>query len=106
MLRREADGTIALCGELDAAGVPSLRARLQVLAGSAAVCRLELATLDLLDAGAVIGMLEAVRSLVSGGADVTLVHAPQTLAHTLYRVGALGQPGLFLVEPREEEPYA
>ncbi|AOU99380.1 hypothetical protein BI364_16890 [Acidihalobacter yilgarnensis] len=105
-LYRVADGTVHLHGELDAAGVPALNARLQSLRGEeGAECTLELDELELLDAAAVIGMLELIRGLMADKMHVTVLHAPQTLAHTLYRVGELERHGLRLIDPREEEPY-
>ncbi|AOV18257.1 hypothetical protein BJI67_15365 [Acidihalobacter aeolianus] len=107
LVRRDADGILHLQGELVARDLPGflecLAAELQ--ADVMGNITLDLAELDLLDATAVIGLLERLRGLADSGRTVVVRHAPQNLAHSLYRVGALSHPGLQLVEPREEEPY-
>lgn len=105
-LNRADDDSIHLCGELDASGVRTLDGELKTLFGGAKQdCVLDLEALELLDVQAVIGMVELVRWLELNTNQLTLMHAPQTLAHTLYRLGALERNGLRLIEPRQEEPY-
>lgn len=65
--------------------------------------RLLLVDLDLEDGVAVAHLVTALRALRARSARLVLVQAPQMLAHTLYKVGALADPGLVLVEPRQDE---
>lgn len=65
--------------------------------------RLLLADLDLEDGVAVAHLVTALRALRSRSGRLVLVQAPQMLAHTLYKVGALHDPGLVLVDPRQDE---
>lgn len=96
-------GRYRLAGELDRAGAEELVefSRCAALAEDGSVW-LELGGVDLESGAACAEAVRAVRALLERGARVTLVQAPQSLAHVLYRVGML--PGLELIEPREEEP--
>ena len=65
---------------------------------------LDLEELELLDGSAVALMVDLVRLLLSGSKRVEVLKSPQSLAHTLYRVGMLeGDARLELIEPRQEE---
>ena len=65
---------------------------------------LDLEELELIDGSAVARMIDLVRFLLSGSKRVKVLKSPQSLAHTLYRVGMLeGDARLELIEPREEE---
>lgn len=100
------DGSIHLCGDLDASGMTKLKSELNTLFDeSLSECVIELEALELLDVQAVIGMVELLRALRLNAETVTVIHAPQILAHTLYRLGDLERTGLRLIEPRQEEPY-
>ncbi len=66
--------------------------------------RLDLEELELLDGGAVARMVDLIRLLLSASRRVEVLKSPQSLAHTLYRVGMLeGDSRLELVDPRQEE---
>lgn len=65
----------------------------------------ELLDLELEDGVSVAEVVNAVAALRARGQRVELRHAPQMLAHTLYKVGRLEDPGLVLVEPRQDEGY-
>lgn len=64
---------------------------------------LDLGELELLDGVSVARAATAVDELLLRLGRLTLLHAPQHLAHTLYKVGRLGHPGLVLVDPRQDE---
>lgn len=64
---------------------------------------LDLADLDLEDGVAVAHLVTGLRALRARCDRLVLVDAPQMLAHTLYKVGALSDPGLALVTPRQDE---
>ena len=66
--------------------------------------RLDLLDLDLEDGVAVVETVNAVRALLAAHGQLILHHAPQMLAHTLYKVGMLEDGRLVLVEPRVEHP--
>lgn len=87
-------------GEVHAHEAAALRDALIARPGDATW---ELLELDLEDGVAVAELVNAVDALRARGARVELRHAPQMLAHTLYKVGRLGDPGLVLVAPRADE---
>ncbi len=65
---------------------------------------LDLEELELIDGAAVARMVDLIRLLLNGSRRVRVLKSPQSLAHTLYRVGMLeGDARLELVEPRQEE---
>lgn len=64
---------------------------------------LDLEDLDLEDGVAVAHLVTGLRALRARCDRLVLVGAPQMLAHTLYKVGALSDPGLSLVDPRQDE---
>ena len=71
---------------------------------SADLTSLDLEELELLDGAAVARMVDLVRLLLSAYRRVRVLNSPQSLAHTLYRVGMLeGEARLELVDPRQEE---
>lgn len=101
-----AEDMLSFCGELDAAGLETLGHELmQMIPSAGGRLQLDLLQLDLLDTGSVLGMHKLLRSLANRFRPLIILHAPQILAHTLYRAGDLQRPGLSLVEPRQEEPY-
>lgn len=65
---------------------------------------LNLLDLDLEDGVAVVETVNAVRALLSQHNALTLRHAPQMLAHTLYKIGLLEDGRLLLIAPRVESP--
>ena len=65
---------------------------------------LDLLDLDLLDGVSVAETVNAIRRLLAEQGSLTLAHAPQMLAHTLYKVGMLQDGRLQLVAPRVESP--
>lgn len=68
--------------------------------------RLDLADLHIDDGLAVVFAVNALRKLRTRSRRLILVHAPQILAHNLYRVGMLeGEGAIELVDMREDEPY-
>lgn len=99
---REGGVLLVLSGQLDA-GNPGALARL--LEGQARAVSVDLAELELDGPAAVLEAVEVVRTLLAGSGTLTLLHSPQLLAHTLYRVGLLEGAALELVDTRQEEPY-
>lgn len=103
----EPDGrTLRVEGELDGEAASRLgpalaRAEAALPPGD---LRLDLDGLELRDGVAVAVATSALRALLERRPRLTLANAPQMLAHTLYRVGAL-ERGLVVVESvRAEEP--
>lgn len=66
---------------------------------------LDFEDLELDDGRAVAETVNALRELLEQ-ARVTVHHAPQMLAHTLYKTGMLRGSRLALASPRNEEPTA
>jgi len=93
---------IELSGDL--AGCDCLRAfwDCHVDADAAAV-EIEMSGVDEMDGPSVAVLSTAVRSHLATGAEVTITHAPQMLAHTLYKIGLLDHAGLTLIDPRNDE---
>lgn len=102
-ITRRADGALHVDG--DQRGWPdSLTHRLAMAASdSPAPLVVDLFELELEDAAAVAGAVDALRA-VAAVRPIKVRHAPHWLAHSLYRVNALGDR-LCLEAPREEEPY-
>ena len=93
-----------LTGDLDAQGAACVLEAMEGEVLSADFTSLDLEELELLDGAAVARMVGLVRLLLSGSRRVQVLKSPQSLAHTLYRVGMLeGDSRLELVEPRQEE---
>ena len=66
--------------------------------------RLDLTHLDLPDGVSVAAGITALRVLLADHGALTLIGAPQMLAHTLYKIGSLGLAGLRLEDVRADEP--
>lgn len=66
--------------------------------------RLDLAELELLDGVAVARAVTGLRALLARHGRLELVEPPQSLAHTLYRVGALEDGRLAVRGWTDEEP--
>ncbi|MFT5686651.1 MAG: hypothetical protein ACI8RZ_007607 [Myxococcota bacterium] len=95
-----ADNTLHVDGEIHDPDAAAFRAAL-----AATHCpRLDLLDLDLEDGVSVAETVNALRTLLARHSTLTLLHAPQMLAHTLYKVGMLQDGRLVLVRPRVESP--
>lgn len=93
-----------LTGDLDAEGAARVLEAMESEVLSADLTSLDLEELDLVDGTAVARMVDLIRLLLNGSGRVRVLKSPQSLAHTLYRVGMLeGDARLELVEPRQEE---
>lgn len=68
--------------------------------------RLEFEELDLLDGVAVAEAVNAIREILETDRSLAIHHAPQMLAHTLYKTGMLADGRILLIEPVEEESTA
>ena len=68
------------------------------------VPRIDLLDLDLEDGVSVAETVNALRILLAHHGTMTLLHAPQMLAHTLYKIGMLQDGRLVLIRPRVESP--
>ena len=95
------EGVLHIEGEVDGASAQETRDRLLADA-PAEPTPLDLLDLDLDDGVAVVEMVNAVRALRDRWGHAELRHAPQMLAHTLYKVGDL-RSRITLVAPREDE---
>jgi len=62
--------------------------------------------LDLQDGTAVAETVNAIRELLEIMSSLTITHAPQMLAHTLYKAGILNDDRITLLNPVEEESTA
>lgn len=103
-LRVERRGAaVALEGELRGAEAEALGTALAGLEARSELT-LELTELELADGVATALAVTALRALLARVGTLTLVGAPQMLAHTIYKVGMLGG-ALRLVEPRSDEGF-
>jgi len=93
-----------LVGDLDAEGAARVLEAMEGEVSGASLTSLDLEELELIDGAAVARMVDFIRLLLSVSKRVQVLKSPQSLAHTLYRVGMLeGDSRLELVEPRQEE---
>ncbi len=93
-----------LAGDLDAEGAARVLEAMEAQVLTTDLTSLDLEDLELLDGAAVALMVDLTRLLLSASGRVQVLKSPQSLAHTLYRVGMLeGDSRLELIEPREEE---
>lgn len=94
-------------GELQAAEAAEGWAELVAFAESAAAAgplRLDLTHLELPDGVSVAAGITALRALLAHRGALTLIGAPQMLAHTLYKIGGLDDTRLRLEDVRADEP--
>ncbi|MEJ2060005.1 MAG: hypothetical protein P8Y64_05890 [Gammaproteobacteria bacterium] len=95
-----------MAGELNAQNAAPALASLHATAAESDVLTLELLDLDVEDARALGLLVDCLRVMSMNRAHLVLLHAPQVLAHVLYRTALLeGDARIELVDPREEEPY-
>lgn len=93
-----------LTGDLDAEGAGRVLEAMEGEVLSADLTSLDLEELELIDGAAVARMVDFIRLLLSVSKRVEVLKSPQSLAHTLYRVGMLeGDARLELIDPRQEE---
>ncbi len=99
------DGTgFVLTGDINSVGARGILGLLDAEPHGGGLAELQLEEAELTDGISVTLMVEAVRLLLSRYDRVQLVRSPQTLAHSLYRVGMLeGASRLSLIEPSEDE---
>ena len=104
-LRKSASGAhFTLSGDIDSEGAARVLEAMEGQVLGADLTSLDLEELELLDGSAVALMVDLIRLLLSGSKRVEVLKSPQSLAHTLYRVGMLqGDARLELIEPRQEE---
>lgn len=104
-LGKSASGAcFTLSGDLDAEDAARVLEAMEGEVSGADLTSLDLEELELLDGTAVARMVNLVRLLLSASKRVEVLKSPQSLAHTLYRVGMLeGDSRLELVDPRQEE---
>ena len=105
-LRKSTSGArFTLSGDLDSEGAARVLEAMEGQVLGADLTSLDLEELELIDGSAVARMVDLIRLLLSGSeSECEVLKSPQSLAHTLYRVGMLqGDARLELIEPREEE---
>ena len=104
-LRKSTSGArFILSGDLDSGGAARVFEAMEGQVFGADLTSLDLEELELIDGSAVALMVDLIRLLLSGSKRVEVLKSPQSLAHTLYRVGMLqGDARLELIEPRQEE---
>ena len=108
LIRRLADASrITVGGNVDKECAQAFAAALErdvpALALGERTIHLDLDDLELDDGSAVAEAVNALRGLLRS-ATVVVHHAPQMLAHTLYKTGMLDNDRLSLEAPRVEEP--
>jgi len=97
--------TMAFAGDLEPELAATMEAALASAGAGADGVTVDLSELDVVDGPALARAASALRSLARR-TPLLIVGAPQILAHTLYRVGALEGPhAIRLSDTREEEPY-
>ena len=96
------DGVLHVLGDITDPDAAAFRTAL-TRAGRQST-ELDLLDLDLDDGIAVVEAVNAVRELLAHHGVLTLHHAPQMLAHTLYKIGLLESGQLRLISPRVESP--
>ena len=101
-LRDEAPGIVRVAGTIDRREAERFVAWALVAEVPGASIELELEDAEIDGGAACAELVRGVRALLDRGLAVRLVHAPQALAHVIYRIGMMGR--VTLVEPREEEP--
>lgn len=97
--------TLTFTGDLDRALVAEIAEQIDRVPAEAGPLTIELGDTEMNDGAACARLATAIRQAAQRVGDVVVVEAPQVLAHTLYRVGALGDGrsgAVQLVEPREE----
>ena len=72
------------------------------LSGLEESCAIDLSEADLEDASVTAGLIDIIRTTARRISGLTLIGAPQVLAHGLYRIGAITDDCVTLVDPREE----
>ncbi len=108
LIRRLADASrITVGGSVDKDCAHAFAAVLErdvpLLALGDRTVHLDLDDLELDDGSAVAEAVNAIRGLLRSCA-IVVHHAPEMLAHTLYKTGMLEDDRLSLVTPRVEEP--
>ncbi|MBI3654640.1 MAG: STAS domain-containing protein [Acidobacteria bacterium] len=106
-ISRRSDGVIVIEGELTQDHAAEFQVALAALqAASDAAMIFDLFGFEVADGLAVATTINALRELLQRTGKVTLLGAPQMLAHNLYRVGMLeANSAIALIDMREDEPY-
>ncbi len=109
-LRHDSQGDnvyVTLEGDLSSESCTCLRNFWELRVAHHQTIDVELEDSDTGDGRGIAELAGLVQRARHAGKHVTLRNAPQMLAHTLYKVGALrGEHGVTLIDPREEEPAA
>lgn len=96
---------VTLSGDLASDSCTCLRNFWELRVAMHDVIDVDLDDVDTGDGRGVAELAGLVQRARHAGRRVTLRNAPQMVAHTLYKVGALAGPhAVVLVDPREEEP--
>lgn len=99
-------GALQLTGDLKAADAQQLEQWFLQLEVHETPQQLELGALDIVDGVAATHMLNIVRLILNRCGRATLVGAPQSLAHNLYRAGLLFEGcAITIIGMREDEAY-
>jgi ABC-type transporter Mla MlaB component len=99
-------GRVELAGDLHAADCNCLRSFWDChVASDATAVEIDMAEVDSLDGPTVAVLTDIVRGHLDAGAEVTVVEAPQMLAHTFYKIGLLDHAALTLIDPRSDEQH-
>src|SRR5262249_43300605 len=97
---------ILIIGELSEANVAEFDEAFRDLPiASTGIIVLDMSAFEVTDGVGVAAAINAIRRLLERTEKITLIAAPQLLAHNLYRVGMLADGRTELVATREEEPY-
>ena len=94
-------GRHRIVGPIDVTSARLLERAIRALPAPNGALTFKLAELEVDDGPTCAVLVEAFRDLSDRGVRVTLINAPQVLAHSLYRVAALPR---IVLDPRSEEP--
>jgi anti-anti-sigma regulatory factor len=93
-------------GDLDGSNCNCLRAFWDChIPEDASQVDVDMLEVDAIDGESIAHLVGIVRTHLASGAAIALRHAPQMLAHTLYKTGMLGNARLELIEPRSDEQH-
>jgi anti-anti-sigma regulatory factor len=93
---------LELEGTIDDAALDALREALAREPAAETALLVDMGEADVESAAVVARLADLLRREARRLGAIELLSAPQTLAHTLYRIGALESGALVLVDPREE----
>ncbi len=89
-------------GDLEGSAAKKALAQIDGVPAGSGPLVLEMTDAEVEDAQACAALSASIREAAIRIGDVVVLGAPQVLAHTLYRLGALSSGAIQLIEPRDE----